>query len=224
MSKSPDTRAHVCCYTCWLAAPAHDASRPAPAAAGSARAVAAAHARMLRTLRLLLLLSPHVLRLRLHRRECVWGCPATCERERVGAQRTYRVDPSWMLHHGGPSLEVQGLLVLRPLGAGLLWRSACVHALLTRECLAIWTLTARWVHARLLELARMTVIGSIGWVRAARACPWVRARGQQHLLQRTKTRWNNWNIRLQHMCITNTTYNNVQIKLLQHTSKKGETF
>jgi hypothetical protein len=34
-----------------------------------------------------------------------------------------------MLHRGGPSLVVQGRLVLRRLGDGPLWRSACTHTL-----------------------------------------------------------------------------------------------
>jgi hypothetical protein len=165
---------------------------------------------MLRASRLLLLLNPRVLQLRLHKRACAWGLRSYMrERGWEHNARTY-VDPSWMLHRGGgPSPLVQGWLVLRLLGAGPLWRSACAHALLTRECLAIWALTSRCVHAWLLELARMTYIGSDVWVRAARACPWVRACGQQYLLQCTKTRWNNWNIHLQHMCITTATYNNI---------------
>jgi hypothetical protein len=34
----------------------------------------------------------------------------------------------------------------------------------------------------------MTEIGNAEWVRAARACPRVRARGEQHLLQHTETK------------------------------------
>ena len=59
---------------------------------------------------------------------------------------------------------------------------------LTRGCSAIWTLIVNYVHVRLLELARMTEIGSVGWVCAALACPRVKAHGEQHLLQHTKTR------------------------------------
>jgi hypothetical protein len=44
------------------------------------------------------------------------------------------------------------------------------------------------VHIQLLELARMTKIGSAGWVHAARACLRVRARGEQPLLLHTETR------------------------------------
>jgi hypothetical protein len=43
-------------------------------------------------------------------------------------------------------------------------------------------LTAHCVHARLLALARMIEICSAGWVREARACPRVKAHGEQHLL------------------------------------------
>jgi hypothetical protein len=58
---------------------------------------------------------------------------------------------------------------------------------LTSECSVIWALTVRCVHVRLLELARMIEMGSTEWVRAARACLRVRARGEQHLLQHNET-------------------------------------
>jgi hypothetical protein len=87
---------------------AHDASRSAPAAARSTRA-AAAPARMLRASRLLLLLNPRVLQLRLHKRACAWGLRSYMrERGWEHNAHTY-VDPSWMLHRGGgPSPLVQG--------------------------------------------------------------------------------------------------------------------
>jgi hypothetical protein len=95
-----------------------------PAAAGSARAVAAPA------------------------RESMCVGPAQLHaRQRVGAQHalTQLHATPW-----GPRLVVQGCLVLRPFGASLLWRSACA---LTRECSVIWALTTRCLHVQLLELA-----------------------------------------------------------------------
>jgi hypothetical protein len=82
-----------------------------------------------------------------------------------------------MLHRGGPSLVVQGRLVLRRLGDGPLWRSACTHTL-DQEVLSRLG-TERLLRARpTLELVRMTEIDNAGWVRATRASPRVRARGE----------------------------------------------
>jgi hypothetical protein len=55
----------------------------------------------------------------------------TNAREREGGSTT-RIPMYWpgcMCHHGGPSLVVQGRLILHLLGCGLLWRSTCAHAL-----------------------------------------------------------------------------------------------
>ena len=75
----PNSRAPTCCYACCLAAPA----------------------RVLHASRLLLLLVLHVLLLRLHGRACAWGRPTACEKEARSTARVPRVDPSYMLHHGG---------------------------------------------------------------------------------------------------------------------------
>ena len=68
----------------------------------------------------------------------------------------------------------------------------CIHACtLTKECSTIWALTARCVHVRLLELARMTEIGSgvalDGCVQSLRARESERV-GSSHLLQHNETR------------------------------------
>jgi hypothetical protein len=98
-------------------------------------------------------------------------CPNMRKRpigERGG--RTTRIPMCWfgcILHRGEPSLVVPG-------GAGtpcsvsvgcwlvlMLFIRTCT---LTRECSAVWTLTVHCVHIRLLELAHMTEIDSVGWV------------------------------------------------------------
>jgi hypothetical protein len=66
-----------------------------------------------------------------------------------------------------------------------LYMRACT---LIKECSAIWTLTVRCVHIRLLKLARMIEIGSAQWVCALRVCPRIRACGEEHLLQHAETR------------------------------------
>jgi hypothetical protein len=105
----------------------------------------AAPARELCAPRVLLGLSSRVLlllRLHMRLREHVRGARPAAYARGWEHNVHIRVDPNCMLHHGGPSLVVQGRLVLRLLGAGPLWRPACAHALLTRECSAIWALTA----------------------------------------------------------------------------------
>jgi hypothetical protein len=121
-------------------APASDASRPAPAVAGSACAVVAP-AGVLHAPRLLLL-SPRVL-LCLHKRACAWGSPS-CMRERGWEHRAR--NPGCMLHRGRPSLVVQGRLVLH------LARSDTLDALMHFDQGVLDQFGC--VHIRLLELAR----------------------------------------------------------------------
>ena len=80
----------------------------------------------------------------LHGRACARGaCLGACER---GKACLPCVDPTTCCTVGATSG-----------GAGVGTLHACT---LTRECLTIWALTTHCVYVRLLELARMTEIGS----------------------------------------------------------------
>ena len=98
---------------------------------------AAAPARVLHASRLLLLLVLHVLLLRLHGRACAWGRPTACEKEARSTARVPRVDPSYMLHHGGTKPGGAGAPGSASIGC---WPALvlCMHACtLTRQCSAI---------------------------------------------------------------------------------------
>jgi hypothetical protein len=105
---------------------------PAAAALGGLlrpeRVVVVAPAHVLRGPRLLLLLGLRMLLLCCTGEHVRGAHPAACNRE-GGAQPLTRVDPGYMLHAIGPSLVVQGRLVLCSLGASPLWRSSYAHAL-----------------------------------------------------------------------------------------------
>jgi hypothetical protein len=90
----------------------------------------------------------------LHGRACVGGThPAACEREKrayIGLTRL----------HTAPWGDA-------PCGAGTGALHACMH--FDQGGSAVWALTARYMHVRLLELAHMIEIGSVGWVRARKS-------------------------------------------------------
>jgi hypothetical protein len=123
-----------------------------------------------------------MLLLRLHGRVYPWG-PPSCMREREGGSIAHvpLLTPAACstigAKPGGAEAPSSASVGCWPTLA--IFMCACT---LSRECSAIWAVTAYCVHIRLLELACMTEIGSAGWVRAARACSRVQAREEQHLL------------------------------------------
>ena len=118
--------------------PCPERAAAAPAAVGSAHAAAASA-----------------------RRACAWGLPC-CMREREG-ESTVRVPMLTMAACFTVGANPDGVLKPGSVSVGhwpalALWMGACT---LTRECSAIWALTAHCVYVRLLELARMIEIVSV---------------------------------------------------------------
>ena len=108
----PDPRAPACCCTCWLGLSAMLCALRLLLLLGTRVRAGAAPTYVLCAPRLLLQ-GPRMLLLRLHRRACAWGMP-NCMRERGWEHSTRtRVDPGCVLHHEGPSLVLQGRMVLR---------------------------------------------------------------------------------------------------------------